>query len=188
MRRGLVWVAGVAGAEALARAVIPSRARAWIGSYGALAFCHLMAGRVARRRVAPSNGSSRRGAGSAVGVGLSLFGYPLGRRLLGDVPEVAPVDSLALDLLALGIVVPLVEEEVWGARVEPALGIPSTSLLFALKHVAVDRRWRRALGLAAFWAGLGLVRKRSPRAATALHCTCNAGAVLWGHATGRDQF
>jgi hypothetical protein len=36
--------------------------------------------------------------------------------------------------------------------------------------------------------GLGLVRSRSPRLATALHVAANGGGVLLGHAGGRDQF
>jgi hypothetical protein len=131
-----------------------------------------------------NNGSTR----TVIGLGLSLFGYPLGRRLLGDSPEAAPSDDLFLDLLALGIVVPVTEEWVWGTKVELDFGIAPTAALFAVKHVAIDGRARRALGLAAFWTGLGLVRERSPRAAALLHCACNTGAVLRGHATGRDQF
>jgi hypothetical protein len=193
VRRALAWAAGVTAAEALARAVIPSRARAWIWGYGALGLATSFIAGQSRRNLRaglrfPEAHAHISGATARVGVGLSLVGYPLGRRLLGDAPGPAPVDGLALDLLALAIVVPLAEEQVWGARVEPNLGIPKTAALFALKHVTVDRRWRRALGLAAFWAGLGLVRKRSPRAAAALHCACNAGAVVWGHASDHDQF
>ena len=123
-----------------------------------------------------------------IGLGLSLFGYSLGRRILGDSERAVPSDGLVLDLLGLGIVVPLTEEKVWGTKVEPALGIAATAALFALKHVAVDGRARRVLGLAAFWVGLGLVRERSAGAAALLHCACNTGAVLRSHATGRDQF
>jgi hypothetical protein len=133
---------------------------------------------------AGNNGLSK----TVIGLGLSLFGYPLGRRILGDSLEAAPADGLVLDLLALGIVVPLTEERIWGTKVEPDFGVAPTAALFALKHVAIDGRGRRALGLAAFWTGLGLVRERSPRAAALLHCACNTGAVLRGHATGRDQF
>ena len=122
-----------------------------------------------------------------IGLGLSLFGYSLGRRILGDSDRAAPSDGL-VSTSRSGIVVPLAEERVWGTKVEPALGIATTAALFALKHVAIDGRARRVLGLAAFWAGLGLVRERSPRGAALLHCACNTGAVLRGHATGRDQF
>jgi hypothetical protein len=188
VKRALRWTAVIAGAEALARAVIPSRSPAWIVSYGALA---LVSGRSSGD---PRGGTLRGEAGNnsvtrtVIGLGLSLFGYPLGRRILGDSPKAAPSDGLVLDLLALGIVVPLAEEKVWGTKVEPDLGVAATAALFALKHVAIDGRARRALGLAAFWTGLGLVRERSPRAAALLHCACNTGAVLRGHATGRDQF
>jgi hypothetical protein len=188
VKQALRWAAGVGGAEALARAVMPSRAPAWIVSYGALA---LVSGRSSGD---PRGGTLRGEAGNnnltrtVIGLGFSLFGYPLGRRILGDSPKAAPSDGLVLDLLALGIVVPLAEEKVWGTKVEPDLGVAATAALFALKHVAIDGRARRALGLAAFWTGLGLVRDRSPRAAALLHCACNTGAVLRGHATGRDQF
>jgi len=188
VKRTLAWAAGVAGAEASARAVMPSRAQAWIVSYGALA---LVSG---RSSADPRGGTLRGEPGNSnltrtvIGVGLSLFGYPLGRRILGDSAKAAPSDGLVLDLLALGIVVPLAEEKVWGTKVEPTLGVAATAALFALKHVAIDGRARRVLGLTAFWAGLGLVRERSPRAAALLHCACNTGAVLLGHARSRDQF
>jgi len=80
------------------------------------------------------------------------------------------------------------EELVWGRQVEPRIGVAPTALLFAAKHVALDGRWRRGLGLALFWTGLGLVRSRSPRLAAAIHVATNAGGVLLGHSTGRDQF
>jgi hypothetical protein len=51
-----------------------------------------------------------------------------------------------------------------------------------------DVSWRRGLGLALFWTGLGLVRSRSPRLAVAAHVAAKASGVLLGHATGRDQF
>jgi hypothetical protein len=188
VKRALPWAAGVAGAEASARAVMPSRAQAWIMSYGALALVSGGSSGDPRggtlRGEAGNNNSTR----TMIGVGLALFGYPLGRRILGDSARAAPSDGLVLDLLALGIVVPLAEEKVWGTKVEPDLGVAATAALFAFKHVVIDGRARRILGLAAFWAGLGLVRERSPRAAALLHCACNTGAVLRGHATGRDQF
>jgi hypothetical protein len=188
VKRALTWAAGVAGAEAVTRGVMPSRAQAWIVSYGALA---LVSGRSSED---PCGGTLRGEAGNTnltrtvIGLGFSLFGYSLGRRILGDSERAAPSDGLVLDLLALGIVVPLAEEKVWGTMVEPDLGVATTAALFALKHVAIDGRVRRALGLAAFWGGLGLVRERSPSAAAVLHCACNTGAVLRGHSTGRDQF
>ena len=187
MNRALQWAVVVAGTEALARAVMPSRARAWIVSYGTLALISGRSSGDSRGQILQEAGTkqSRR---TVIGLGLSFFGYPLGRRILGDAPEAAPSDGMVLDLLALGIVVPLTEEWVWGTKVEPDLGIAPTAALFAFKHVAIDGRARRALGLAAFWTGLGLVRERSPRAAALLHCACNTGAVLRGHATGRDQF
>ena len=188
MNQSVGWATGVAGAEASARAVMPSRAVAWIVSYGTLAFASGRSSRDLRGGAPGLVADDPRWGRTAIGVGLSLVGYPLGRRILGDSAEAAPVDPLVLDLLALGIVVPLAEEKVWGTKVEPDLGIAATSILFALKHVAIDGRARRTVGLAAFWIGLGFVRERSPRAAALLHCACNTGAVLWGHATGRDQF
>ena len=84
--------------------------------------------------------------------------------------------------------VPAVEERVWGGIVEPALGPAATAALFAAKHAAIDGRRDRALGLWLCWWGLAQVRRASPGAALALHCAVNAGGVLLGHATGRDQF
>jgi hypothetical protein len=179
MRRGLSWALAVWGAEVFARAVFAGRARAWIVSYGSLA----VAAGLAHSEV-PRQGKSA----LLLGFVLALVGYPSGRRLLGDAPTQPPQDDLVLELVALGAVVPLTEERVWGSLVEPELGVPATAGLFALKHVAIDGRGRRALGLGAFWTGLGLVRRRAPAAAAALHCACNAGAVLWGHIRGLDQF
>jgi membrane protease YdiL (CAAX protease family) len=121
---------------------------------------------------------------------LTLAGYPIGRALLGDSPLAAsaPRDSLAAELAALGIVVPVAEELVWGGLVEGELGVPVTSLLFAVKHAAIDGRWRRSLGLALFWAGLGMVRRTSPPRALGLHVAGNTTAVVLGHAMARDQF
>jgi hypothetical protein len=188
VNQALRWAAGVGGAEALARAVMPSRAPAWIVSYGALALVSARSSGDPRHGTLRGEARNNNLTRTVIGIGLSLFGYPLGRRILGDSPKVAPSDGLVLDLIALGIVVPLAEEKVWGTKVEPELGVAATAALFALKHVAIDGRARRALGLAAFWTGLGLVRERSPRGAALLHCACNTGAVLRGHATGRDQF
>lgn len=71
---------------------------------------------------------------------------------------------------------------------EPGAGIAWTGLFFTLKHVLLDRRWRRSLGLFSFWYGLGLLRRRSPRLALAVHIACNAGGVAIGHLIHRDQF
>jgi hypothetical protein len=177
--RALGWAVAVWGAEAVARAAFPSRARAWIVSYGALAS--------GPGRAHPDVRGLRKPP-LWLGVSLALVGYPLGRRLLGDAPTRPPQDDLSLELVALGVVVPLAEERIWGKLVEPELGVPATAGLFALKHIAIDGRWRRGLGLAAFWTGLGIVRGSAPDAAAALHCASNAGAVLWGHIAGRDQF
>ena len=39
-----------------------------------------------------------------------------------------------------------------------------------------------------FWAGLGLVRRRSPELALGLHIAANASGVLLGHLSGEDSF
>jgi len=123
-----------------------------------------------------------------LGVPLALAGYPIGCALLGHKPYQAPPDSLSLETIALGGVVAPVEELTWGRYVEPRLGIPLTAALFAAKHVVIDGRWRRVAGLALFWIGLGLVRRRSPGLAMGVHMTANASGVLLGHLTGRDSF
>jgi hypothetical protein len=124
----------------------------------------------------------------AAGAGLALAGYPLGRALVGSRSIRRPPDGLATELVVLGLLLPLVEERIWGALVEPAARPLATSLLFAAKHPLVDRRWDRVPGLALWWWGLAQVRQRSPLAALVLHGAVNAGGVLVGHATGRDQF
>jgi hypothetical protein len=121
-------------------------------------------------------------------VPLALAGYPLGCALLGHRPDQPPPDPAGLELAALAGAVAPAEELIWGRRVEPRLGIPLTAGLFALKHVVIDGRWRRAGGLALFWVGLGLTRRRSPRLALALHVTANASGVWLGHLVRRDQF
>lgn len=180
MRRALAWAGALTAAEILARGSFRSRSAAWIASYGAL---WVFAG----PRRAPSRVAGSR-TGVALGLILSLGGYSLGRRLLGDTPSGPPPDPLPLELAALGVVVPAVEEAIWGTRVEPKIGVAGTAALFAAKHVVVDGRWRRSLGLGAFWVGLGLLRLRSPGLSAAVHHICNAGAVVAGHATGRDRF
>jgi hypothetical protein len=80
------------------------------------------------------------------------------------------------------------EELSWGAIVEPSIGPAATSTLFAAKHVVIDGRWRRALGLALFWAGLAVLRRRSRPVALAAHVAANATAVALGHLSGADRF
>jgi hypothetical protein len=123
-----------------------------------------------------------------LGVPLALVGYPIGCALLGHRPYQSPPDSANLEMTALAGVVAPVEELAWGQRVEPSLGIPTTAALFAIKHAVIDGRWRRVGGLALFWIGLGLVRRRSPRLALGLHVAANASGVVLGHITGRDSF
>jgi hypothetical protein len=122
------------------------------------------------------------------GVPLAIAGYPAGNALLRHKPTGPPPEELLVELLALAGVVAPVEELTWGGLVEPRLGIPATAMLFAAKHVVVDGRWRRAAGLALFWTGLGLVRRRSPRLALGLHIAANTSGVLVGHFTGEDSF
>jgi hypothetical protein len=123
-----------------------------------------------------------------VGIPLAVAGYPLGCALLGHRPSRPPPDSLALELMALAGVVAPVEEATWGRLIEPRLGVPATAAFFAVKHVVIDGRWRRAAGLALFWTGLGLVRSRSPKLALGLHVAANASGVLVGHLTRQDSF
>jgi hypothetical protein len=122
------------------------------------------------------------------GLPMAAAGYPAGNALLRHKPAGPPPEKLTIELLALAGVVAPVEELTWGRLVEPPLGIPVTAMLFAAKHVVVDGRWRRAAGLALFWAGLGLVRRRSPKLALGLHVAANASGVLLGHVRGEDYF
>jgi membrane protease YdiL (CAAX protease family) len=126
--------------------------------------------------------------GLVVGLALAAVGYPLGRVVLGDHPTGPPPDALWIETLSLAGAVAPAEELVWGDLVEPAAGIVATSILFAAKHVAIDRRWGRFLGLAMFGVGLGLLRRRSRKLAVLVHVGCNAAAVALGHVTGKDQF
>lgn len=176
-----VWVLAVVAVEGGARRAIASRARAWIASYVLLGASVVIAGAHLRRE------------GDAfapvwLGVALALVGYPVGRALLADRPQSAPEDRLWWELPAVGVMVPVVEELIWGGRVEAAYGVAATSALFAAKHVVIDRRWRRFLGLAVFWAGLGVVRAVHPLPALLLHVAANSGGVVLGHATRKDQF
>jgi hypothetical protein len=153
----------------------------WLAAYPILAAGVLLTARPARDR--------RRLPGALwLGLPLAFAGYPLGCRLLGHRGSAPPPDSPELELAALAAIVAPAEELLWGGQVEPRVGIAPTALLFAAKHVVIDGRWRRGLGLALFWTGLGLVRSRSPRLAAAAHVAANASGVLLGHATGRDQF
>jgi hypothetical protein len=178
--RPLLWAAGIAASERAARRLFPRRTTALLIAYAALA--------VAAGATASTDGRRRRGPPSAGAVALALGGYPLGRALAGDPPSGPPPDGLARELVALGLVVAIAEEAAWGRHVEEDLGVPATGLLFSLKHALVDGRWRRSAGLAAFWVGLGGVRKASRAHALALHVVCNSAAVLLGHAIARDQF
>ena len=119
---------------------------------------------------------------------LALAGYPLGCALLGHRRKQAPPDPLALELAALAGAVAPAEEVVWGRNVERRVGVATTALLFAAKHIAIDGRWRRAGGLFLFWVGLGLVRRRTPVLALGLHVGANASGVLLGHISRRDWF
>ncbi|HEY1456787.1 MAG TPA: hypothetical protein VGG31_09835 [Candidatus Dormibacteraeota bacterium] len=141
-----------------------------------------LADRPARRRI----GAGRRLLW--IGVPLALTGYPLGCAMLGHRPPGRPSAGAGAEILALAAVVAPAEELTWGVQVERRLGVLPTAVLFAGKHVAIDGRWRRGLGLALFWVGLGLVRRRSPALALGLHIAANAGGVMLGHATGTDRF
>jgi hypothetical protein len=121
-------------------------------------------------------------------VPLVLAGYPLGCALLRHKASGPPPDPFVLELAAVAGVVAPAEEATWGRLVEPGLGIPMTAILFAAKHVVIDGKWRRAAGLALFWVGLGLVRRRSPGLALGLHVATNASGVLLGHLRRQDSF
>jgi hypothetical protein len=161
---------------------VRSRSRAWLIAYPLLACA------------APLDPAPQRRKRAAawpwlwLGVPLALAGYPVGCALLGHRPYQPPPDQEALEMVALAGVVAPTEELVWAGRVEPRLGVLLTAALFAAKHVVIDGRWRRAGGLALFWAGLGMVRRRSPHLALALHVTANAAGVWLGHQTGQDAF
>ena len=181
----LCWAAGVILGERQARRAVGSRARALLLVYGGLGI--VAASGMTNKAASGSERGRGRGA-LALGLGLTFGGYQLGRWLLHDRPSNEPSEPLALELVSLGVVVPIVEELIWGARIEPAMGLAVTSAVFAVKHPVVDGRWRRVLGLGLFWTGLGLVRRRSRSAAAVAHVSANAGAVLLGHRTGRDRF
>ena len=119
---------------------------------------------------------------------LVLAGYPLGCAVLRHKPSGPPLDPFPLELAAVAGVIAPAEELTWGGLVEPALGIPLTAALFAVKHVVIDGKWRRVLGLSVFWVGLGLVRSRSPRLALGLHIAVSASGVLLGHLNRQDSF
>jgi hypothetical protein len=175
---GIGWAALITGAEWLARRPPRRRSQAWLLAYGALGSLALLSG----ARLAPRSGGL-----SLPGLTLATIGYPLGRRVLGDSSSDAPPQHLALELAALEVVA-ITEELTWGAIVEPELGPAATAALFAAKHVLIDGRWRRGLGLMAFWMGLAAQRRRWPLAATLVHAALNGAGVVQGHVFGRDRF
>lgn len=175
---GLAWAGLITGAEWLARRPPRGRSQAWFLAYGALGGLALLSG----ARLAPRSGGL-----SLPGLTLATIGYPLGRRVMGDQSTEAPPQHLALELAALGVVA-ISEELTWGAIVEPELGPAATAALFAAKHVLIDGRWRRGLGLFAFWLGLAAQRRRWPLATMLVHAALNGAAVVQGHVFGRDRF
>ena len=180
----MCWVAVVTLGERHARRAVGTRSGALLALYAALGV--IAASRATGKPVSTTKSGS--GGALALGLGLTFSGYQLGRWLLDDRPSDEPSDSLTLELVSLGVVVPLVEEMIWGARVQPAVGLAATSAAFAVKHPVVDGRWARTIGLGLFGTGLGLLRRRSRSAAAVAHVSANAGAVLLGHLTGRDRF
>ena len=175
---GIGWAGLITGAEWLARRPPRRRSQAWLLAYGALGGLALLSG----ARLAPRSGGL-----SLPGLTLAAIGYPLGRRVMGDHPSDAPSQLLALELAALEVVA-ITEELTWGAIVEPELGPAATAALFAAKHVLIDGRWRRGLGLVAFWMGLAAQRRRWPVAAMLVHAALNGAGVVQGHLSGRDRF
>ncbi len=176
------WVVLITCAEGISRRLIKSRAKAWLAAYAALLIVCFATGL----------GLASKETNSAfvllAGITLSLCGYQFGRALLKDKATAEPQDSLLLDFASVGLLIPIVEEFTWGAHVEPSLGILITGLLFSAKHVVIDRRWQRGLGLAGFWWGLGLVRAFTPVGALVLHVFLNVTGVLIGHKKKLDQF
>ena len=168
--------------EAAARRLAGSRSTAWMLAYPLLAMAAMLPPKARRRR------RSGEWSGVLIGVPLAFAGYPAGLALWGFRASSPPPDPIGRELTALAAIVAPAEELVWGRRVEPVLGVPATAMLFAAKHVVVDGRWRRGLGLALFWTGLGLVRRRSPALSLIVHVAANAAGVIVGHAEGRDRF
>jgi hypothetical protein len=179
----LAWACGITAGEYAARRLFPRRNTAWLAAYSVLGVAGMLAGARAKRGPRPLDARTLL-AGSM----LAAAGYPLGRWVAGDRPSAPVTGSAVPEALVIAAVVAPAEELLWGGLVEPAVGVVPTAALFAAKHVVIDGRWRRTAGLALFWAGLGLVRHSSPRAALALHVACNAGGVALGHLTGLDQF
>ena len=160
------------------RSRISSRSLAWTVSYGTLAAVGLLVG--SQRIVA--------GGGNIItGLVVAALGYDIGRWMLRNAPHRPPPEPAGREVGALAVVA-VGEELTWGAIVEPALGPVVTAALFAVKHPLIDGRWRRILGLAAFWFGLAMVREQSPMAALIAHVALNVSGVLRGHLTERDQF
>jgi hypothetical protein len=178
--RALAWAAAITGTEWAIRKATGRRLTAWMVTYAGLGGVAFVLSR--------GDGVDRPDRTWVSGAVLASVGYPLGRRLAGDFPKGAPTEpALTEGLVIAGVVAPA-EELLWGRLVEPALGIGPTAALFAIKHGIVDGRWRRTAGLALFWAGLGLIRRSSPRKAMALHVALNAGGLALGRVTGVDQF
>ncbi|MDQ6711027.1 MAG: hypothetical protein M3Z11_10790 [Candidatus Dormibacteraeota bacterium] len=191
---GLGWAGLITATELLARRTLHRRAHAWLLSYSWLAAAATLGTLNPPPRPSPARGEGESAATgfrfsrlSLVGLALAAVGYPLGRRLLRDPSTGPPRDPLLLELGAIEMVA-AVEELAWGGIVEPALGGPTTAALFALKHVAIDGRWRRAPGLFTFWLGLSLQRQRWPAAALVSHLVLNTVGVTQGHLTKQDRF
>jgi hypothetical protein len=182
LAEAVAWAGVVTVAERSLRGVASSRSMALLTAYVPLGLAATARGR--------GRGAGRAGTrgGAVGGLVLAFGGYQAGRWLLDDAPDREPPDAFVSELVTLGVVVPLAEEAIWGSRVEPRFGVAATAAAFALKHPVVDRRWRRTLGLALFWTGLGLIRRRTRAGAALAHVVANSGAVVLGHATRRDRF
>lgn len=181
----LGWAAAVTATEAMARRWIPSRSRAWVVAYSILGAAGSAA--ALAHRGGASATPPRNRAALLSGLALAGAGYQVGRAALGDRPTSPPQDAWWPETVALAGAVAPVEEIIWGSLVQPETGVVATSALFAAKHVVIDGRWRRSLGLALFGLGLGLLRQRSRKLALVTHVACNAAGVALGHLTGRDQ-
>lgn len=90
--------------------------------------------------------------------------------------------------LALVVVLPAVEQMLWGWALAPALGTVTVALLFAIKHPVSDGNWRRVPALSGFWLGISAVRTVDPFLAIASHMCLNAVAFAKTVVNRRDEF
>lgn len=90
--------------------------------------------------------------------------------------------------LALVVVLPVVEQMLWGWILTPALGTLVVAALFAIKHPLSDGNWRRSPALVGFWLGMSLVRSVNPFLAIVIHMLLNGVAFAKTVRSRRDEF